>query len=119
MLILMLIGAFVAAGFVTALRSQINSHHLGQAETQLRGELDEIANQQRYDILQQQRALSPRESDRAARQAGLIQPKFNRPEQKVITGWQPAGSRPQPVQMSRAKKDINYQRQSARLAMRR
>lgn len=115
LLILMLIGAFVAAGFVLALRSQINSRHLGQAEAQLRGELDEIANRQRYEILEQQRALSPRESDRAARQAGLIQPRFNRPETKIE---QPA-SRPQPVQMSRAKKESNNQRQSMRLALRR
>ncbi len=71
---LMLIGALVAAGFLSALNSQISTYRLGQAEAELKAELDEIANRQRFDILEQQRALSPGESDRAARQMGLVQP---------------------------------------------
>ena len=74
---LMLTGAFVAAGFVFALRSQINVHQIGQAEAQLREELEEIASRQRFEILEQQRALSPSESDRKARASGLIQPRLN------------------------------------------
>jgi hypothetical protein len=80
---LVFIGAFVAAGFVFALRSQINARHLGQAEMRLRSELDDIANRQRYEVLEQQRAMSLSESDRAAQQAGLIQPRFN--QQKAQT----------------------------------
>ncbi len=106
--VLMCIGALVATGFVFALRSQINTHQLGQAEAQLRSELDEIANRQRYEVLAQQRALSPREIDRAAKQAGLIQPKFNQTIQS------------QPAQPAvKEKKEIVNQRPSARLATRR
>jgi hypothetical protein len=77
---LVFIGALVAAGFVFALRSQINARQLGQAELRLRNELDDIANRQRYEVLEQQRALSLSESDRAAQHAGLIQPRFNQPK---------------------------------------
>jgi hypothetical protein len=49
----------------------------------LRSELDDIANRQRYEVLEQQRAMSLSESDRAAQQAGLIQPRFN--QQKAQT----------------------------------
>ncbi len=106
LLMLMITGAIVAAGFVFALRSQINAHHISQAEAQLREELDEIANQQRYEILQQQRALSPRESDRKAREAGLVQPKLNQPAVKLI-------------RMPKVKKGAGNQRQLARSANRR
>jgi hypothetical protein len=75
---LIFIGAFLGTGFVLAMRSQINAYQLAQAEAQLRTELDEIANRQRFEILQQQRTLNPRASDRAARRAGLIQPSLKR-----------------------------------------
>jgi hypothetical protein len=71
---LMLVGALLACGFVLAMRSQINVYQLGQAETQLKSELDEMANRQRYELLQRERALNPRKIDRAAKQAGLVQP---------------------------------------------
>ncbi|MCI0660588.1 MAG: hypothetical protein L0220_05885 [Acidobacteria bacterium] len=71
---LMLVGAFLACGFVFAMRSQINVYQLGQAEAQLKGELDEMANRQRYEMLQRERALNPRKIERAAKQAGLVQP---------------------------------------------
>src|SRR5262245_14779419 len=36
---LMIVGAFLACGFIFAMRSQINVYQLGQAEAQLKGEL--------------------------------------------------------------------------------
>lgn len=114
--ILMFIGAFVAAGFIFALRSQINVHQLGQAEAQLKAELDEMANRQRYEVLEQQRALSPRESDRAAKQAGLIQPRLNQPNLKLTHAPIP---RSEPDQVSKGKKESNIQRPSSRTAQRR
>src|SRR5262245_4264408 len=71
---LMLVGALLAGGFVFAMRSQINVYQYGQAEAQLKSELDEMTNRQRYEMLQRERALNPRKIDRAAKQAGLVQP---------------------------------------------
>jgi hypothetical protein len=82
---LICIGAFLGTGFVLAMRSQINAFQLARAEAQLRTELDEIANRQRYEILEQQRALNPRESDRAAKRAGLIQPSLKRQDSPKST----------------------------------
>jgi hypothetical protein len=121
---LMCIGALVATGFVFALRSQMNAHQLGQAEAQLRAELEEIANRQRYEMLEQQRALSPREVIRAAKQAGLIQPKLNQPNLKIM---QTGATRNQPEPPAKGKKEGNHQRQperqperqSGRIALRR
>lgn len=74
------IGTVLAAGFVLALRSQINAYQLGQAEEQLKAKLDEYAGQQRYLMLDQQRARSTGESDRAGKQAGLDQLRLNQPD---------------------------------------
>jgi len=71
---LMIVGALLACGFVFAMRSQINVYQLGQAEAQLKSELDEMANRQRYEMLERERALSPSKIDRAAKLAGLVQP---------------------------------------------
>jgi cytoskeletal protein RodZ len=114
--VLIFIGALVAAGFIYALRSQISAHQLGQAEAQLKAELEEIANRQRYEIHEQQRALSPREADRAARQAGLIQPRLNQPNLKIN---QKTISSHQSEQTPKGKKESGHQRQSTRLAPRR
>jgi len=73
---MILIGTALAAGFVFALRSQINAHKLGQAEEQLRVKLDEYAGQQKFLMLDQQRALNTSESDRAGREGGLDQLKL-------------------------------------------
>lgn len=74
--LLMMIGALVAAGFLFALRSQHTVHELGQAEAQLRNDLDRISLYQRHLALEQQRSLSVRESEQMAKQSGLIQPKL-------------------------------------------
>jgi hypothetical protein len=118
---LVLIGALVAAGFVFALRSQINARQLGQAEMRLRSELDDIANRQRYEVLEQQRAMSLRESERAARQAGLSQPRFNQPKAganqvALSRNAAPRSSKPQKVSY---KRESYNQRQADRLAQRR
>jgi uncharacterized protein HemX len=113
---LVLIGALVAAGFVFALRSQIRARQLGQAEMRLRSELDDIANRQRYEVLEQQRAMSLSESERAARQAGLIQPRFNQPK---ASAKQAAVSRNAAPRGSKPRKESHNRRQSDRLAQRR
>jgi hypothetical protein len=120
-LTLVMVGALVAMGFVFALRSQINTRQLGQAEERLKSELDDIADQQRYDVLEQQRTMSLQESDRAAQEAGLIQPKFNQAEARAKARTSQdeiphnANSR-----VSKAKKENNNNaRQSDRLAQRR
>jgi hypothetical protein len=119
-LTLVMVGALVAMGFVFALRSQINTRQLGQAEERLKGELDDIADQQRYDVLEQQRTMSLQESDRAAQEAGLIQPRFNQPEPKAKARTsQNEIPRNATSRASRAKKENNNPRQSDRLAQRR
>jgi len=77
MWMMILIGVILSAGFVFALRSQINIHRLGQAEEQLRVKLDEYSSQQKFLALDQQRALNTGESDRASRQSGLDQLKLD------------------------------------------
>ncbi|MGH9768993.1 MAG: hypothetical protein ACREAB_16305 [Blastocatellia bacterium] len=79
MWMMILIGVALAAGFVFALRSQVNAYKLGQAEEQLRGKLDEYTGQQKFLMLDQQRALNTSESDRAGRQNGLDQLKLDQP----------------------------------------
>lgn len=112
---LIIIGALVVAGFVFALRSQINARQLGQAETKLRAELDEIANRQRYEVLERQRVMSMGESDRAAQTAGLVQPRFNQPKAAAQAA---AAQKPAP-RGSKSRKESYSQRQSERLAQRR
>jgi hypothetical protein len=122
---LVIVGALVATGFVFSLRSQISARQIGEAETRLRTELDDIANQQRYEILERQRATRPSESDRAAQQAGLIQPRFDQPKTgagQVALSREPVPRVSKPLKESNQKesnrKESN-QRQSDRLAQRR
>jgi hypothetical protein len=79
MWMMIFIGAALAAGFVFALRSQINAYKLGQAEEELRAALDEYSSQQKYLAVDQQRALSASESERAGIAAGLGQLELNQP----------------------------------------
>jgi hypothetical protein len=73
MLMMILVGMALAAGFVFALRSQINAHQIAKAEEKLKMKLDEYASQQKFLSLEQQRALSAGESDRAGGLNGLNQ----------------------------------------------
>lgn len=85
--ILMFVGGMIAAGFLLAQRSQINAHQLKRVEEDLKSELDTLSSQQRYLLFQKERALSTQESDRAARESGLIQPKLDRASvQSVVPG---------------------------------
>jgi hypothetical protein len=81
MWMMVVIGTLLAAGFIFALRSQINIHKLGQAEEELRARLDEYADHQKYLMVDQQRAISATESDRASKEAGLSQLKLNQPDE--------------------------------------
>ncbi|GEM_PF-1587695 len=81
MWMMVITGTFLAAGFIFALRSHINTYKLGQAEEELRARLDEYADHQRYLMVDQQRALSATESDRVSKQAGLSQLKLNQPDE--------------------------------------
>jgi hypothetical protein len=69
---MILIGMALTAGFVFALRSQINAYKIAQAEEQLKMKLDEYASQQKFLTLDQQRALSAGESERAGKRNGLV-----------------------------------------------
>ncbi|HZF41281.1 MAG TPA: hypothetical protein VE715_20830, partial [Blastocatellia bacterium] len=71
MWLMILIGMALAAGFVFALRSQINTYRIAQAEEQLKTKLDEYTRQQQFLALDRERALSASESERAGRWNGL------------------------------------------------
>lgn len=81
---LMFVGAMIATGFVLAQRSQINAYQLKHVEEELKSELDTLSSQQRYLIFQKERALSTRESDRAAKESGLIQLKLDRANARQV-----------------------------------
>jgi hypothetical protein len=71
MWMMILIGVALAAGFVFALRSQINAYRIAQAEELLKTKLDEYASQHEFLARDQQRALSADEVERAGRRNGL------------------------------------------------
>jgi hypothetical protein len=71
MWMMILTGVALAAGFVFALRSQINAYRIAQAEELLKAKLDEYASQQEFLARDQQRALSAGEVERAGRRNGL------------------------------------------------
>ena len=75
---MILIGVALAAGFVFALRSQINAYRIAQAEEQLKTKLDEYSSQQEFLTRDQQRALSADEVERAGRRNGLDNLKLGR-----------------------------------------
>lgn len=83
--LMMIIGSLVASGFLLAQRSQINAHQLRQAEEKFRTQLDDMTNQQRYLALEKERATNAQESDRIAKQAGLIQPQLKKGNQVVAS----------------------------------
>jgi hypothetical protein len=71
MWMMILIGMALAAGFVFALRSQINAYRIAQAEERLKMKLDEYSSQQEFLTRDQQRALNADEVERAGRRNGL------------------------------------------------
>jgi len=71
MWMMILTGVALAAGFVFALRSQINAYRIAQAEEQLKSKLDVYSSQQEFLTRDQQRALSAGEVERAGRRNGL------------------------------------------------
>jgi hypothetical protein len=76
MWLMILIGIGLAAGFVFALRSQINTYKIAQAEEKLKSQLDDYTRQQKFLELNKQPAIS--ESDRAGRWNGLEHLKLDR-----------------------------------------
>ncbi len=74
--ILMSIGGLIGSGFVMAQHSQINVHQFKQAEEKVKTQLDEMTNQQRFLALEKERAINTQESERIARQSGLMQPEL-------------------------------------------
>src|SRR5262249_51028082 len=72
------IGMGLAAGFVFALRSQINTYKLAQAEEQLKSQLDEYTRQQKFLALERELSNNANESDRAGRWNGLEHLKLDR-----------------------------------------
>jgi hypothetical protein len=75
---MIVVGIALTAGFVFALRSQINAYKIAQAEEELKMKLDDYASRQEFLALDQQRALSAGESARAGRRNGLDQLKLDR-----------------------------------------
>lgn len=75
-LMLTAVGGIIAVGFILAQHSLINVLQLKRAEESLKSELDTLSSQQRYYTFKKEQALSTQESDRAAKESGLIQPGF-------------------------------------------
>ena len=75
--ILMIVGGLIGSGFVMAQHSQINVHQFRQAEEKVKTQLDELTNQQRFLALEKERVVNTQESDRIAKNAGLVQPKLD------------------------------------------
>jgi len=82
MWVMILIGVALAAGFVFALRSQINAYRIAQAEEQLKVKLDEYTSQQKFLARDQQRALSAGEVERAGKRHGLDHLRLDREEDR-------------------------------------
>jgi hypothetical protein len=78
---MILVGVALAAGFVFALRSQINAYRIAQAEEQLKMKLDEYSSRQKFQALDLAGALSADESERAAKLNGLDNLRLDRVNQ--------------------------------------
>ena len=73
-MMLVTVGGIIAVGFVLAQHSLINTLQFKRAEEGLKSELDTLSSQQRYYTFKKEQALSTQESDKAAKESGLIQP---------------------------------------------
>src|SRR5215831_20358980 len=102
MWMMILIGVALAAGFVFALRSQINTYRIAQAEEQLKSKLDEYSSQQEFLARDQQRALSAGEVERAGRLNGLDHLKLDRGPAQRDSLVRRAVSQAPPVRAPRA-----------------
>jgi hypothetical protein len=78
MWLMILAGVALAAGFVFALRSQINAYRIAQAEEQLKSQLDEYTRQRQFLNRDKERAMNASESDRAGKWNGLEHLKLDR-----------------------------------------
>jgi hypothetical protein len=101
MWLMILTGVALTAGFVFALRSHINAYRIAQAEEKLKMKLEEYASQQQFLTLDQKRALSASESERAGRQNGLDQLKLDSEAAQLNASVQRLVSQP-PVRAPRA-----------------
>jgi hypothetical protein len=104
MWLMILTGVALAAGFVFALRSQISAYKIAQAEEQLKMKLDDYTRQQKFLTLDQQRALSASESERAGRWNGLDQIRLDREAARGAAPVQRPVSAP-PVRAPQADQD--------------
>ena len=80
--LLTLAGALLSLVLVTALHWQRSALHLGMQEVELRSALDQTNNEGRKLLIDQRRALSPRETELRSRQAGQSPVKLD--ERSVI-----------------------------------
>ncbi|HEX5085238.1 MAG TPA: hypothetical protein VFY40_24640 [Blastocatellia bacterium] len=78
MWLMILAGVALAAGFVFALRSQINAYRIAQAEEQLKSQLDEYTRQRQFLNRDKERAMNAGEGDRAGKWNGLEHLKLDR-----------------------------------------
>lgn len=101
--LMILIGVALSAGFIFALRSQINAHKISRAEEQLKMKLDDYTSQQQFLTLDHQRALSAGESARAGKRNGLDHLKLDREASQTKASVQRAVSQVQsPVRAPQA-----------------
>jgi hypothetical protein len=72
--ILVIIGGMVAGGFLASLRWQQRAHYTGREEVKLKSKLNQAESEQRYLVVDQSGARTPREIERAANKRGALAP---------------------------------------------
>jgi hypothetical protein len=64
----------VAGGFLASLRWQQRAHYTGREEVKLKSKLNQAESEQRYLVVDQSGARTPREIERAANKRGALAP---------------------------------------------
>lgn len=113
--LMMIIGGLIASGFLLAQRSQINAHQLRQAEEKFKTQLDDLSTQQRFWALEKERATNAQESERIAKQSGLVQPQFKKTIQPSVP--QPSSAKPAASVKQTAKAPLETMKQPAKSAV--
>ncbi len=72
LIVLVICGCIIAAGFLLAARQHFVSMDLGMKNSKLRKQLDDLETEQRRLILAREVALSPKEITRTARDLGFV-----------------------------------------------
>jgi hypothetical protein len=96
--LLTLAGALLTLVLVTALHWQRAALNFGVQEVEMRSALDQTRNEGRKQLIEQRRALSPRETELRSRQAGLAPVKLDERPAALRTAPKPEskGAKPKP-----------------------